>query len=202
MKKHLFVFIFLIGVALFLDYRNQFFFTPLSVFLFLIFDRRVFRMFLRWKFLLFMGILVFGVPLISGEKNAVFLGLPFSADMFRMSEVMASRGMIILLAVKMFTNRISVAEIEDGLRKIRLKQFSRVFGLSMQVLPEIRSIALGTFHEYRRQPGRVNFLPRFYHFAIELMVRILHFSESYPGKVPDGAGPELEQYRRQGQEMG
>jgi len=139
----------------------------------------VFRILFKWKFLLFLGILVFGVPLFAGEKDAVFYGFHYSGYMFRMSVVMAGRSVLILMAIKLFTGRISVEQIAAGMKRIHLRHFSEVFALSMQALPEIRYIATTTYREHREAPRKRNIFSHLFGFAVQLIVRIIEYAENF-----------------------
>ncbi len=178
MKKNLLILMIFLGIALSLNIKNQWFLVPAVLGTIFLMDRKVFRMILKWKFLFFLALLVLAVPLFAGIKDAAFYGIPYSSQMFHMSVVMAGRSIIILLSLRLFTSRISVEQLAEGMQRIHLRQFSQVFALSMQTLPQIRTIAGTTYREYRDKPRRKNIFAYFFNFAVILIIRILEFANT------------------------
>ena len=131
MRKTLLIFLIFLVMALVLNVRNQVIIFPLALAGMALLNTGVFRLFLRWKFLLFLGILVFAVPLFAGQKEALFLGISYSSELFRSSLVMAQRSIILLMGLKFLTSRISVEQMAQWLAGSRFKRFSQVFSLSM-----------------------------------------------------------------------
>jgi hypothetical protein len=166
-------------MALTLNFTNQRILFPLALLSMLLLNSEIYRLFLHWKFLAFLGLLVFAVPLFTGEKDAVIVGIEYSSEILRSSIVMAERSIILLMGLKHFTSRISVEQIAQAMANSRFKRFSQVFSLSMQVLPEVKSITIHTFREYRDESDKKKFLPNIYDFSIKLMVRILHCAGNY-----------------------
>ncbi len=169
----------LLVLALTSSIRNFWYLLPIAIVLVFLVDRRALTILLRWKFLLFLGILVFGIPIFIGQRDALFWGIPYSRDIFRMSVEMATRSVIILIAIKTFTGNISVEQMSHGFQRLRLVRFSEVFSVSMNLLPRIREIARETFQDFR-QSCTSYYRPRAgFHFLVMLMARLLHFAESY-----------------------
>jgi len=179
MKKNFLIFLLFLTLALMLNFSNQSVLFPLAILSMLLLNIETFRLFFRWKFLVFLGLLVFAVPLFAGEKDAVIAGISYSSEIFKSSIVMAERSIILLMGLKHFTSRITVEQMAQAMANSRFKRFSQVFSLSMQVLPEVKSITINTFREYREASNRRNFLPNIYGYSIILMVRILHFASNY-----------------------
>ena len=177
MKQALFLLAALVAVAVNVSFQNQTILVPVAWIAILLLDRRVIRTVLRWKFLLLIAVLVFGVPLFCGEKNNLFYGLPYSREMFQMSVVMAQRSLILIMAIKMFTNRISVDHIAVSLQKAGLRRFGQVFALAMEFLPEIRSIAVATLQEHRQRNPKQNPISGSLSFLESLLVRVLRYAE-------------------------
>ncbi len=170
----------ILGVmALSSSIHNFMYLVPLAMAMVLLVDRRALFILLRWKFLLFLSLLVFGIPLFIGQRDGLFLGIPYSREIFRMSVEMASRSVILLMAIKTFTGNISVEQMSQGFQRLRLHRFSEVFSLSMNMLPRIRQIALETFQEFR-QDSRGGFrMKEAFHLLALLIARLLHFAEKY-----------------------
>ncbi len=177
-KRYFILFLVLLLLAVLADYETLVLIVPLAALLIFLGGRQAFRLLLRVKLLAFLAFLAFGVPVFAGSKDAVFMGIPYSAEIFRMSVVMVFRSLIILMAVKMFTSRISVEQMAAVFHRIRLRQFSLIFSLAMGMLPQIRRITLNTFREVRRtRPGWIG-LPAIFDGLVTLLVRIIAFAES------------------------
>jgi hypothetical protein len=184
MKKNFMIFLIFLVMALMLNVSNQLVIFPLALAGMALLNSAVFRLFLRWKFLLFLGILIFAVPLFAGEKDALILGISYSSDLFRTSLVMAQRSIILLMALKFLTSRISVEQMAQWLASSRFKRFSQVFSLSMQALPEVRSITTETLRDYRKDSTGRNFLSNISNYSTKFMVRMLHFAGSFSDQKP------------------
>ena len=179
MKRYVLLSVILVSSAFFITFENLRLVVPAALLAVFVADRRAMRIFLRWKFLLFLAILAFGIPLFIGNRNDMFLGISYSHDVFQMSLVMVHRSVIILLSIKMFTNHISVEQMAAALQRIRLKQFSQVFSISMRALPEIRTIAVSTFQEYRQSPKRKNIFSESFDWLVKLVVRLLAYADQF-----------------------
>ncbi len=184
MKRYVFISLGLVALALGMSYRNLVILVPLTFALALLTDLVAIRRIFRWKFVAFLAVLVFGIPLFIGQRNALFLGVPYSPEIFRMSVVMAFRSMAILMAIKIFTAHISVEQMAAALQRVRLKQFSHVFTISMHLLPEIRRITLNTFREYRTSVQGWNIFSQTFDWTVKLIVRLLYFAEQYDANQP------------------
>ena len=184
MKRYLFVSSGLVILALFLSYQNLGILVPFGLGVALLVDASVLRRLFRWKFVLFLALLVFAIPVFIGQRNAMFYGIPYSPEIFRMSLVMAFRSVTILTAIKIFTSHISVEQMALALQRVRLKQFSHVFTISMRILPEIRAITLDTFREYRTSLRGNNILTETFDWTVKLIVRLLYFADRFDANQP------------------
>lgn len=182
MKRYFFILIGYITAALIVNFENQWFIVPPVLITMLILDAQVFRIFLKWKFITFLGVLVFGLPLFIGSKDASFLRIPYSSSVFEMSLVMFHRSIIILMSIKIFTNRIPLVQISKSIQNTRLKKFGQVFSISMDTLPEINSITKNSLQEFRRKPRSKNIISEVFDSLVRLFVRILYFAEDYHTK--------------------
>lgn len=185
MKITLFLLIIFIGLAVCITFENQWFIVPPVLIVIFITEKKAFELFLKWKFVLFMIILSLGIPLFLGEKDASLGGISYSKEYFQMSIVMVQRSIIILLSVRMFTNRISTAEISQGLHRIKMQKFGQVFAISMHALPEIKQITLSTITEFRKAPRSQNIFIKLYNYMVKLIVRILVYAYHYDTQKSD-----------------
>lgn len=141
--KRSFVYLILgITAAVCLRENNQNILFPVALSLLAIIDWRIFRLFLRWKLWFFFALLIAIPILLVGSKDAVWLGVPYNAAMLKLNILMVERSIVIMLTVKMFTNRLSFEAISRGLIRMKLVQFEQVFRLALAMLPEVRSIMM------------------------------------------------------------
>jgi len=178
MKRAFFWLLFFFGLAFLVDFGNQVVLVPLTWSGIALMDRRAFRVFQDWKFMLFLGFVLLAVPLVCGEKQAHFLGIPYSRPVFESSVVMAQRSVILLLALRLFTGRVSAREVSEALQNGRFRAFGLALSLAVASLPQIRAIAAGTFREVRLARGREGLLSGAYEFLVKLLVRLLCYADS------------------------
>jgi energy-coupling factor transporter transmembrane protein EcfT len=178
-KRYLYLFIGILVSAVLINQSNQWLiFIPLVLLIFLI-DQQPFHIFLKWKFNLLVLNLLLGIPLILGKKDSSFFGIPYSQEYFQMSLVMINRSILILLGIKMLTNKINIQQIGQSLHKIRLQRFSEVFSTALRVLPEVKVITHNTYREFKRTPRDKNIMSHLYDWLVKLTIRILYFADQY-----------------------
>jgi len=171
-----------LAAALLITYQNQIYIVPVAVISMLLIDHRAFRPLLRWKFILLLIFLVFGTPLLLGEKDAHFFRIPYSSEMFQISLIMFYRSIFILGAIKIFTNKNSLEQLSISLHKIKLKRFGEALTISLETLPEIKSITRSSIGEFRKKKKSKNFLREIFDFVVRLLIKILKFAEDYHSK--------------------
>ena len=120
-----------------------------------------------------------GIPVLLGEKTASFMGIPYSYEYFQKSLVMVNRSLIILLSVRMITGKISPEKLSHGLKKIRLHNFSEVYSVAMNVLPELKIITRNSFSRNQKDQQDNNIFAIFYQSLVIFMVNILNLAEKY-----------------------
>lgn len=178
MRRSGFILLVLLALALAVSYRNQLYVVPAAIVLILAVDKAVFRVLLKWKLLVFLAILVFGVPVFAGNKDAVRWGIRYSTEIFQMSLVMVYRSIIILMAIKMFTRRISIQQIAGALEKARLRQLSQVFALAMTILPGLRDLVSVNLRECRSNIRRWYLPGPMFRCLVLLVARIIQYAET------------------------
>jgi hypothetical protein len=179
MRSALAVLAFQLGLAFFITWENQLLLAPLAVVPVVVMGPGAFRMLLRWKLLAFLAVMVGAVPLLLGEKTAAFHGIPYSPEYVKATLVMASRSIVILLSLKLFTQRLSLDELADYLARTRFHQFGEAFTLSLELLPQLRGTVREAYVEYRQAlPGR-NVIRHTMSWTVELIARVLVHAETY-----------------------
>jgi hypothetical protein len=166
-------------VAFFITWENQLLLVPLALLPVVVLGPGAFRMLLRWKLLLFLAVMVGAVPLLLGHKTATFMGIPYAPAYVEATLVMASRSLVILLSLKLFTQRLSLEELAERLARTRFHQFGEAFTLAMELLPHFRHTATEAYAEYRLElPGR-NPVRHTASWVIEVIARVLIHAETY-----------------------
>jgi len=138
MKRSLLYLLLGLGAALLLRESNQLYLFPAALLLLTLIDPRAWRIFRRWKLWLFFFFVVAVPVLFVGTRDALWLTIPYNSRMLALNLVMLERSIIIMLAIRMFTNRLSPEALSRGLARLRLQQFDEVFGLARTMLPELQ----------------------------------------------------------------
>lgn len=178
MNRYVSIPLILLVMAFFTNEQTMFYFFPLTLAIGLITDRKALKIFLRWKFLSFLAFLILVIPVLIGKRESLFWGIPYSKDIFVMSLSMALRSVIILSAIKIFTNHISIEQMSRALQRIRLRNFSQVFAIAMNQLPQIKKIARETFDEFKRNEANANIFSHTLNSFARLIARILYYAEN------------------------
>jgi len=173
MRRPLLLLLAQLGVALSIDFNNQLLLLPLALIPVLLLRWRLFGLLLRRNLLVFLALMIGGVPILLGGRSATVLGVPYSPDYLRASVVMAARCAVILLSLKLFTSLVSLNELADRMARTRFRQFGEAFQVSMQLLPRFRASALSSYREYRASLTRRNALPHTFSWTVELIARAL-----------------------------
>lgn len=179
MRRWLFLLAAQLGLALVITWENQALLVPLALLPVVLLDPGALRILLRWKLLLFLGVMVAGIPLVAGSRSGSFLAVPYSPEYVRISVVMAWRSVVILLALRLFTRRISLDDLAERARRTRFRRFGEAFVLSMELLPSLRETALATYREYRGSMPRRGMVGHTHSWTIELMARAMVDAERF-----------------------
>ncbi len=156
---------FFLGVAAALSLKegNHFYLFPLALVVLGLAEPRAYRIFLRWKLWLFFALLVAIPVILPSPRDGRWLGVPFNSAMLRLNLLMVERSIILMLTIKMLTNRLSPLTLSRGLSVLRLQQLDQVFRLSQAMLPELRETIAVFFKdvEWRhigRRPAKLHAL--------------------------------------------
>jgi hypothetical protein len=147
MKRNLLYFCLIVAAAVLLSDANHLYLFPAALVALALVDWRTYRIFLRWKLWLFFLLLVAIPVLLVGPRDARWLGIAYNSTMLRLNILMVERSIVLMLSIKMFTNRLSPETLSRGLTRLRLHQFDRVFRLSQDMLPELRTTVTASLRE-------------------------------------------------------
>jgi hypothetical protein len=192
MRRPLALLAFQLGVAVCITYQNGWLLVPVALAPVLLLDRRLFRVLLHRRLLLFLALMVVGVPALIGTKTASFMGVPYSPEYLRASLVMVLRCMVILLALRLFTSRLSLVELAERVRHTRFRQFGEAFILATELLPRFRATATQAYAEFRTGLPARNLLHHTASWTVELIARVLvdaeqyHLQRSGPARLEEG----------------
>ena len=148
MRRYSILLILGLMAALFLNQGNHLLLFPATLMILIAADLALFRHFLRWKLFLSLSLLVLVPTLLVGPRNAAWAGIPYNSTMLGLNLLMMERSLLILLAIKLFTQHLPVGSISRGLIRLRLYQFDRVFHLSLDLLPEMRTMVTSALHRW------------------------------------------------------
>jgi len=178
MKRHVALLAAQFLLAVSITFENQVVLVPAALLPVILIDRALLRALLRLRLLLFLGAIIGGVPLLLGEKTAIFLGMPFSPEYFRSGVVMVDRCIVIMLALKLFTSRLSPEELTARARGTRFHRFGETCSLALELLPRLRNTARGTWREFRAAKPRGSFVAHTASWTIELIARVIIAAEN------------------------
>jgi len=178
MKQAVFWLVLFFALGFLVTFENQFVLAPAAWLAIALVDRRAFRVFQDWRFLVFLSFLLLGVPLVCGEKEASFLGVSYSRSVFQESVVMAHRSVILLLGLRLFTGRISTRELSGFLGQGGFRSLGLALSLAVDSLPQIRGIVLETYREYRQTQGGGSVFSKAFGFLVRLFVRVLFYAQT------------------------
>lgn len=129
-----------VGAALLVQQTNSLFLFPAALLVLTLIDPRAWRIFRRWKLWLFF-LLVVAIPvLLVAPREAQWQGIPYNPRMLELNLVMIQRSILLMLTIKIFTNRLSPEMLSRALARLRLHHFDQVFSLARSMLPELRTI--------------------------------------------------------------
>jgi hypothetical protein len=177
MKRYLFLFAAGAAAALLLRESNQFWLFPAVLIVLAVTDRTIFRIFRRWKLWFFLALLVAVPVLLVGEKDGSWMGLAYNSGMLRLNLLMVERSIILMLTIKMFTNRLEPESISRALAWLRLHQFDQVFRLAQKMLPGLRTHVSAALQdvEWRKVARRP---ASFTSLLGQLVARLIHAARS------------------------
>ena len=179
MKKYIFIFVILMGSAFLISWKSQWYIVPPVFLIITLIHQDAFQMVFRWKFLLFLFLILFGIPLFLGDKNSSVFGIWYSSEYFQKSTVMVNRSLIILLSVRMITGKMSPEQVSNMFKKIRLKNFSEVYSIAMTVLPDLNTVARESFRHTSSPTQNPHVFKRFYEKIVKMMVGTLGLADQY-----------------------
>lgn len=152
-----------VSAALSLKEGNHLYLFPAALVMVGLAEPRVYRIFLRWKLWLFFVFLVAIPVFLLSPRDGRWFGVPFNSAMLRLNLLMVERSIILMLTIKMLTQRLSPQALSRGLSMLRLHQLDRVFALSQAMLPGLRETVVMFFKDVKwrqivRRPDNLNTL--------------------------------------------
>ena len=112
-----------------------------------------FRRILRVRWLALLGLFVLFNALIVGEKDGLWLGVPYGQEGLRIGATMALRALVILIAVDGFTGSVQITEIAGLFERLGLPGLGFSLGVALNILPSLRQASTSTWHSLRMRGG-------------------------------------------------
>jgi len=119
----------------------------------ILFFPRALKRLLRWRWLLFLLLLVLPNALWLGEADRVLLGVPFSLSGFWVGVGMALRAAVMLFAVVAFSTSIDIAEVAGLLERLGLRGLGFSMGVAVNLLPSLLDSYRNAWHTLRMRGG-------------------------------------------------
>lgn len=190
MLKHVALLFLQLTLALIVSVDNQGWVLPLALGPVLVLDRGAFRVLVRGRLLLFLALMVGGVPLVVGTRSADVLGVPYSPEYVDASLLMLYRSLIMLVALRLFTRRIRLDELATSLQRTRFRQFGDAFALSLELLPQLRATSRNAWRAYRRGRGSSGLIAHTRDWTVDFVTNMLLYAERYSGEKVQGEAHE------------
>ncbi len=99
--------------------------------------RPALRKILRWRWLLFLIVMVVPPALWQGERETVLGGITFSAEGLQLGLAMALRAGIMLAGVMWFTSSVDISEVAGLLERTGLRGLGFSMGVAVNLLPSL-----------------------------------------------------------------
>ena len=111
------------------------------------------RRLLRWRWLLFLGLLILPNALWLGEADQVFVGVSYSLAGFWVGVGMALRAVVMLAAVMVFSTSVGIAEVAGLLERLGLRGLGFSMGVAVNLLPSLMVSYRNAWHTLRMRGG-------------------------------------------------
>jgi len=124
--------------------------------------------FRHFKFWIPIIVLMLMVPLFTGTKDAIFLGVSYSTSQFFLSLGMAIRGIAIYEFFAVLTSEINSERFSKRFEKLNLTLLDQMMRIGREVFPRVKNIYNARFAEIRTSKQLLN--PRYMlkNFAVVL----------------------------------
>jgi energy-coupling factor transporter transmembrane protein EcfT len=154
--------------ALFIPGEYSLYFFPLAVAYLLFLDRGLFNFVFKKSFLIFLTILLFLQPLLTGKKNITLLGLYFSSDAFLNGFLMMLRAVVMIPSITYLSKTADKKKLQKIFGRIGIKDFDEIFNYSQQMFPKLKEHTKEFFSsERKRLYNPVEFIAQFIAFLIK-----------------------------------
>lgn len=108
---------------------------------------------LRWRWLIFLAVLILPNTLWNGEVDATLAGIAYSNEGLQTGLAMAMRAGIMLAAVMWFTASVEISEVAGLLERIGLKGLGFSMGVAVNLLPSLMQSFRNAWHTLQMRGG-------------------------------------------------
>jgi len=147
------IFIWSLTLVLFAPADRSFLAGSLALFTNAFLYPRAVKRLLRWRWLVFAGLLILPSMLWVGEADLNVLGLPVSSSGLEAGLQMVLRALTIILAVDGFSATVDIAEVAGLVERIGFPGLGFSIGVAMNILPALRTSSQNTWRSLQMRGG-------------------------------------------------
>ena len=108
---------------------------------------------LRWRWLIFAGLLVVPSMLWVGETDQVLFGIPISSSGLQAGLHMLLRALVVILAVDGFSSVVDITEVVGLLERVGMPGLGFSMGVAVNLLPALRTSSQNVWRSLRMRGG-------------------------------------------------
>ncbi|MFC1724926.1 energy-coupling factor transporter transmembrane component T [candidate division KSB1 bacterium] len=153
--------------------------APAAAFIILIiFDKKGIKELGSFKFWLLILILFFVMTFLLNPRDGIFLSIPYSVSNLKLAGQMFFRALSIYIGIILFTRNVSIEELVQLMRKMRLKEFSTSLPIAMNIVPLIRKNILQIITAFRIRGGFRRYrIKNFFMLLMTIFINTIHTAE-------------------------
>ena len=154
---------------------------PITLLIFItaiVFNKNTVRPLKNYKFWIVISLLILIVPLFTGIQNSSFLGISYSAEQFQKTLLMTLRGISVFLLFQVLTIDLNVDTIKPLFSRLGIKNFNKLYNLSNDIFPKIKSILNARYNLFRLQWKKQKSIEVFLIFLTDIFSDFFHLSDS------------------------
>lgn len=108
---------------------------------------------LRWRWLIWLLLLVLPTVFLLGERDSVWMGVRYSQEGLAAGVQITARFVVVLIAVQSFTSAVDVATLAGLLERFGLRGLGFSLGVAMNLLPSLQESAQHAWYALRMRGG-------------------------------------------------
>jgi len=150
---HLTIFTWFLAMIMIVKSTNTMVITMLCLGVAAIIYPFAFRRILNWRWIIMMSVLAVPAVFLLGEIDSNFRGIAYSAEGLDAGIQIASRFIVVLLAVEALTRSVNITAVGGMLERIGMQGLGFSIGVGLNLLPSLQNACLHTWQSLRMRGG-------------------------------------------------